>query len=321
MPRPIVFMYSGQGAQYYGMGRELYECEAVFRQTMQECNDLALGLLGIDLINEIYRDRSQPFLPFEQTKLTHPANFIMGYSLTQMLMGKGIEPDLLVGYSLGEYIAAVVAEALPLERAMTMIVEQGNLFEEHTPAAGMLAILAAPAIFDQRPELFADTWLACLNFAQHFVVTAPRDRLSRVESQLNRASITTQILPITRGFHSPIIEDIALEFPAYAQGFLPLRLPVISSRIADELPAMNAEELWAACREPVQFSQTMAFLEARGPNDYIDVGPGGTLMNFAKYNLATNSQSKCFSVINPFGKNRQTLNRLLTQFGKSPAAP
>jgi len=316
MRLPLVFMYSGQGAQYYGMGRELYEAEPVFRKTMQECNRIASDCLGQDLLEEIYKDRGRSYDPFEETRLTHPANFMMGYSLTQLLFSKGLEPDLLVGYSLGEYIAAIVSEALPLERAIQTIISQGLLFQEHTPEAGMLAILADLAIFDDRPELFRDSWLACSNFPNHFVVTATRKRLAAIETQLNQEGTTTQLLPITRGFHSPLIEDVAMEFPAYAEGFLPLRIPMVSSRLAGELSAMNASELWAACRQPVAFIETMRYLESRGPHCYIDVGPAGTLMNFAKYNLPRSSASQCHSVMNPFGKNTQTLAKLLEQVSR-----
>lgn len=320
MTLPIVFMYSGQGAQYYGMGRELLGCEPVFRETMETCNDIASDLLGLDLLEEIYRDRPGSFAPFEETRLTHPANFIMGYSLTQMLLARGIEPAKLVGYSLGEYIAAIVAGALPLERAIATIIEQGSLFQEHTPEAGMMAILADVNIFETRPDLFDQTWMACINFANHFVVTATRPKLAELETQLAAEEITTQLLPITRGFHSPLIEDVAVEFPDYARGFRPLRIPMISSRLGDELPMMNAGELWQACREPVRFRKTMAFLESTGPYCYVDVGPAGTLMNFAKYNLKPGSQSTCFSVMNPFGKNSQTLNRFLTHLGQTPVS-
>ena len=315
---PIVFMYSGQGAQYYGMGREFYDTEPVFRETLQTCNEIAADLLGVDLIGEIYGQRAKPFEQFEKTSQTHPANFMMGYSLTQMLLEKGLEPDLVLGYSLGEFIASVVAGALPLERAMTAIIEQGNLFEEYTPEAGMLAILASPDLFNEKPEVFEDAWVACLNFSNHFVVTAVRSRLTEIEARLNQEGITCQLLPITRGFHSPIIDDIAVEFPAFASGFAPLNIPLVSSRLAGELPAMNAEQLWAACRETVRFSETMDQLELQGPHTYIDVGPAGTLMNFAKYNLETGSKSKCMAVMNPFGKNTQTLNRLLSQLGLLP---
>jgi len=316
---PIVFMYSGQGAQYYGMGREFYDSEPVFRETLQTCNEIAADLLGVDLIGEIYGQRANPYETFEKTSQTHPANFMMGYSLTQMLLDKGLEPDFVLGYSLGEYIASVVAGALPLERAMTTIIEQGCLFEDHTPEAGMLAILAKTDLFRQRPELFRESWLACLNFPNHFVVTATKPRLAEIEGQLNKDGITCQLLPISRGFHSPIIDDVAMEFPAFSSGFAPLTMPVISSRLTDELPAMNAEQLWAACRQTVRFSETMANLERRGPHTYIDVGPAGTLMNFAKYNLSADSKSRCLAVMNPFGKNRQSLTKLLNQMGLLPA--
>lgn len=318
MTLPMVFMYSGQGAQYYGMGRGLYASEPSFKRAMDECNAIASDHLGLNLLDEIYRDRGKSTEVFEQTRLTHPANFIIGYSLTQMLFEWGIEPTKLVGYSLGEYIASIVAGALPLDRAIAMIIEQGSLFEEHTPEAGMMAILADVNLFEKRPDLFANTWLACINFANHFVITGRRPVLEALDKKLFADGINAQQLPITCGFHSPLIEDVAIEFPDYAKGFLPLQLPMISSRLADELPAMSAPELWKACREPVRFMDTMRFLEANGPYCYVDVGPAGTLMNFAKYNLKPGSDSKCFSVMNPFEKHAQSLNRFLKHLGKSP---
>ena len=308
MGLPVVFMYSGQGAQYYQMGKELYEKEPVFSRTLNRCSDVVSPLIGTSLIDVIYGGKKTD--PFERTLYTHPANVAFCYSLTQTLYARGIKPDMLLGYSLGEYVCALIAEALPMEKGLELIVRQARLLEEKTANATMMAVLDDPAIMQRRPQLFQGSWLSGHNFPNHFVITGYRDRLKAIENQLFEDGITAQILPISHGFHSPIIDPIREDNLQLLTGFTPPRLPCYSGMTTGPIESFSAEHIWNVVRNPVRFLETVRAMEAHGPFNYIDVGPAGTLATFVKYILGNGSSSQALISVNQFGRDLLGLERL-----------
>ena len=307
--KPTVFMYSGQGAQYFQMGRDLYDEEPVFRAAMERCSALAEQQVGQPLIDIIYGPGKKSD-PFERTLHTHPAIFSLAYSLTELLKSRGLEPDYLLGYSLGEYTAAVVSGSISLEEGMDFIMGQAQLLEAHTPNAGMMAVLADPSMMTQRPALFGNCHLAGHNFANHFVVTGYKVDLSKIEASLTAENITCQILPVSHGFHSPIIDSIEGKCKALLQDFAPPALPVISCRTTEELGFLDEDHLWSVVRGPIRFYEAFTDLQESDNYLYVDVGPAGTLSTFAKYILPRESSSLPLPAMTPFGNNRGTLKRL-----------
>ena len=305
MSMPIVFMYSGQGAQYYRMGEALYQGNEVFRNSMDRCDQIVAPLLGQSLVNVIFSGNKMD--PFERTLFTHPANVMIGICLTDLLRHMGIEPQMVLGYSLGEVTAAVTAGALTMEDALEAVTRQGRMAEEQTPPGGMLAVLAEPEMMDREPQLFTGTWLACVNFDKHFVVSGPRDALAGVERDLGARDITCMMLPISHGFHSPLIDNLERETVGLFSKFRPPSLPLISSCLAGNLETREPEHFWKVIRRPVDFRATLHNLERQGPFHYLDVGPAGTMTTFVKYGISPNSTSRCTATLSPFGKGRPDL--------------
>jgi len=254
--------------------------------------------------------------PFERTLHTHPAIFSLAFSLTELLRSKGLEPDILLGYSLGEYSAAVISGAISLEEGMAYVLGQAQLLEAETPEASMMAILADPALMKRRPDLFGGCHLAGHNFAEHFVVTGLRRDLQHVEQVLAPQHITCQILPVSRGFHSPLIDAIEQPCKRLLVDFAPPALPVVSCRIGEELAYFDETHLWDVVRNPIRFLETFSALAESGDHVYIDVGPAGTLSTFAKYILPRDGGSLNLPTMTPFGNNRGTLERLLRSLGR-----
>jgi len=310
MRKPIVFMYSGQGAQYFQMGRELFDQEPVFRQAMERCDSILAPRLGGSLIDVLYGPQAKKMEPFERTLHTHPAIVAFSYCLTKTLQSRGIQPDYLLGYSLGEYVASIVSGAQPLEQGLERILAQAELLEAKTPKAGMMAILEEPEIMRRFPDLFEGCWLAGHNFQGHIVVTGYRDRLELVDQTLRQRQITCQILPISHGFHSPLVDPIAADCLSLFTDFTTPRLPVISCRETTEIQDFSGEHLWRVLRQPIRFLETLRRLEAGYEYAYIDVGPAGTLSTFAKYALGRGSRSQCLAAVNQFGRDLKTLDQL-----------
>jgi len=310
MSNPIVFMYSGQGAQYFQMGKQLFETDQTFQNWFRRCDAIVSPLIGVSLVDLIYSEPTDKYAIFQRTLHTHPAIVSFSYSMTKCVIERGVLPDMLLGYSLGEYISSIIAGAMSLEDGLTMIVNQAKALEAKTEGAGMIAILENPRIMKQRPELFSGTWLAGHNFANHFVVTGRRPALEKIDETLRNERITTQILPISHGFHSPMVEPI--EEDCRAIGNLnPLQTPVISALNTGPLQAINGDHIYNVIRNPVRFYETVQIMESKGSYNYIDLGPAGTLSTFVKYALDKNSKSQALPCVNQFGRDQVSMNNML----------
>ncbi len=298
--RKNVWMFSGQGSQFLGMGRDLYENEPVFRECMDRCDRIARPWINASLTETIYRaDRSAAF---DDTHLTHPAIFSVQWSLARTLLARGHRPDVLVGYSLGEMVAHIVAETIPLETGLELLHRHASLMESATPEGGMLAILGKPDELKAHWADIPDVWISARNFENHFVVSGTTRALDQLESRLEVENTTRQRLPIRRAFHSPLMEPAKPEFQTWIATLRPAppKFDIISSATADRSTGLGS--LWTATREPVEFQRTIRRLEAESPDGcaYVDLGPSGTLATFVKY-MRVAPRSAFFPIITPWG--------------------
>ncbi|MFD0324033.1 acyltransferase domain-containing protein [Lysobacter gummosus] len=177
-------MFSGQGSQYFQMGKQLFETSEVFRHWMVRLDKLAQEMTGMPVIDAVYASPRTD--SFDRTLKTHPAIFILEYSLAQCLIGDGIEPDLVLGASLGSFAAAAVAGHLDVEDALAAVVQQAIALEDTCQRGGMIAVLAGRELFEQdwlrdHAELAAD------NFANHFALAAPQAGWMRSRNNCVRA--------------------------------------------------------------------------------------------------------------------------------------
>lgn len=305
----LVFMYAGQGAHYYNMGKELYLKNEVFKKNMEHCNSLVKKELGSDLIDVIY-DNSKKFENFDHILYTHPAVFCIAYSLTQVLLDQGIAPDCVLGYSLGEYTSLVIAGVLSLEEGLKIIMEQAKLLNDGCRNGGMLVILHDLSYFEKNPQLFKGCTLAAVNYNNCFIISALPDILKNIQTHLNKNSIVSHLLACKYPFHSEYIEAIKKDFEKKIDGisFKTQHIPIFSSLLAGELVKPSGKYLWDIISKKIQFNLLVSKMKEKGDFVYVDLSPTGTLSNFIKYGF-DGSVTSHFS-INPFGQNVNTLNNL-----------
>ena len=311
MSNKQIFMFSGQGSQYYQMGKELYQRNNSFKHWMNVCNEIASELLHTSLIDTIYPEDKKG-QAFDRLLYTNPALISIQYSLAKMLNDKGIYADYLMGYSLGEVAASVVSEAISLEGGLKLVIEMAQLAEQKSPKAKMLAIVAEKIIVANDPMLFSKCWITGTNFPGNFVVCGLPEDIDILQKELQGDGITTQLLPVNTGFHTPLINDFEEEFKQSIKK-LPRKkskTPVISSCKQQILEELNDDYFWEVIRYPVNFMNTVETVVAKEDYVFIDLGPSGSLATSIKYILPSNSVSMPFQILNQFGKNLVMLEKL-----------
>ena len=302
-----VFMYSGQGSQYYGMGRELYAHNAAFRDAMDACNVIYREMVGRDMIAELYDDANK-WREMTDIMLSHPALFSVGYGLTVAMQHAGVQPDCVVGYSLGEYAASIAAGTLSHAHAMQLVVRQARLFQTSARAGGMLSVLAPTEHFDSRPDIYQNTVIASINFACNFVISGGPEALAATTQRLNAESCVSVRLPVDYPFHSPLLQPVETAFLDLFDG-IPIGSPTIpqySSVTSGPLSRIDAAHYWNVTRERVDFHKAIAAVaDELGPCRFVDLGPTGTLSGFIKHGFGDRLEH--VASINQYGRNIETI--------------
>ncbi|KAF0866052.1 ACP S-malonyltransferase [Pseudomonas sp. LD120] len=331
----VVFMFPGQGCQFYQMGRELYQNNSVFQRWMNALDTQIHAELGQSLIAQIYHADNPRSKLFDDIRLSHPAIFMIEYALGKTLIEQRIVPDYLLGTSLGELAAAALAEVLSLPEAIRLVVAQGQLFHSQPSAAeegAMLAILGDEALYQQTPVLREQCDLAAYNAPSLMVVAGRASSIVEAERYLSAQDVVFQRLPVKQAFHSRQVDALKPQVDALTGliDWQTAQVPLISCSSTQTLKQLGGDHFWQTLRQPIRFSQTLARIEreaaARGESMiYLDLGPSGTLANLVKQNIRDRALPAIFPVLSPFGRDLEkfdevlTLGRALQPLSASPA--
>lgn len=313
MSKKKIFMFSGQGSQYYQMGKEFYENNEAFKKAMHVCNEIVTPLIGTSLLEIIYPE-GKKHEPFDRLLYTCPALISIQYSMVSLLKEKGIHPDLTLGYSLGEVVAAIISGAISLEDGLELVIKMAHLAEEKTPQGKMLAIVADKMIIANDPDLFNNCWLAGTNFPGNFVVSGLPEDILKLQKSLQQDGITTQELPVNQGFHSPVIDSMEIDLKKELSGYgnSKTHTPLISSYKMNVIDEISNDYIWEVVRYPVNFERTILNLLQKEDGIFIDVGPSGSLATSVKYILPENTDSIPIQIINQYGRNLNMLEKFLS---------
>ncbi len=286
----VVFLFPGQGAQHVDMGRDLYEGEAVFRAEVDRCAEILKGHLGEDIREVIYpieAQRAEAETRINRTAITQPCIFVIEYALARQWMAWGVQPAALVGHSIGEYVAAVLAESFTLEEALGLLAERARLMQA-MPAGSMLVVRMA--VEELTPLLPVGAELAAVNSAKLCTVSGPSEVLAAFQKDLEARKIITKALATSHGFHSAMMDPLVGPFTEIAARLTSRepKIPWVSTCTGDWISAETLSDAgyWARqLRQPVRFLDATNTVAAAGFSVLLEAGPGQALTQLARQNI------------------------------------
>jgi non-ribosomal peptide synthase protein (TIGR01720 family) len=322
--RSVAFMFSGLGTHYLNMAGELYQTEPIFRTSVDQCCEILKPHLGIDLRDVLYpninsesvnkqkqntleagldfrkmlnRGEEQADAAAEklnQTFLTQPAMFVIEYALAQLWISWGIHPVGMIGYSIGEYVAACLAEVLSLQDALTLVAKRASMIQE-LPQGAMLAIPLSEE--EVQPLLNNKLSLSAINGSSLCVIAGSTDAIEELEQRLSQSGLGGRRLQASHAFHSVMMEVIAPALQDLVKTFnlQPPKIPYVSNVTGTWITAEQATDpnYWVKhlC-QTVRFADGVRELWKKNNPILLEIGPGQALISFASQCIESNERVK-----------------------------
>jgi phthiocerol/phenolphthiocerol synthesis type-I polyketide synthase E len=300
--KPVVFMFPGQGNQYIRMGLPLYESQPVFKETIDLCAGILQHELGFDIRAVLFPpagSEEAAAVRINETWITQPALFMVSYAQAKLLMSLGIQPDMLIGHSVGEYVAAAISGVFSLEDALKAVARRGKLIQD-LPGGAMLAVLLAEEQLN--PMLPAGLEVAVVNSQGLCVVSGPTDLIDNFAAELNKSKTFNKKIPTSHAFHSAMMEPA---LPAFATFFSQVKLSAPTIPIASTVtgqwmgPEQSTDpDFWVQhVRKTVRFADAAKLCLDGQPAVFIESGPGQSLESAVKRQLQKETEHAVVSTI------------------------
>ncbi len=285
-PEKIAFMFTGQGAQYFGMGRELYETSPTYKKHFDECAAIIQELIGESITGIISGNSNKADL-INETRYTQIALFVVEYALAKLWMSWGIKPDYLIGHSVGEVVAAVVSNVMTLEDGLKFIEARGRLMQS-LPRNGAMSVVFAG--FETVSGIIKDfeneVSIAAVNGPANIVISGKIEAMGQIDKILNSKNINSKKLNVSHAFHSPLMEPVLEEFERTVKEmkFGKPEIPIVSNLTGKLITeAEFSADYWRNhIRNAVLFEPGMNLLNKLGCNVFIEIGPQPVLTGMAK---------------------------------------
>ncbi len=316
----IVFMFPGQGSQYIGMVRELYEKVEYFKNEIDHCSNFLMKIIGYNLCEVLFKsepnEENQKFLL--ETQNTHVALFSVEYALAKLLMELGIKPSAMIGHSLGEYVAACISGTLDLESALTLVAERGRIIQG-LPKGAMLSVnLCAKEAEKYCNERIS---LAVENTSKLSVLSGDIDAINELAEKIN-GEIQCRILHTSHAFHSHMMNAGAEQFRIALRKvkFKEPSIPYISNVTGDWIKkedVMDTEYWVSHLVKTVRIREGAEKFIYSKERCFFEVGPGNTLTIFMRNNLYGVNNALFFDTINNAKNAGNDMAYLLNTLGKA----
>lgn len=277
----IAFVFTGQGVQYAGMGRGLYEAEPRFREALDQCAAIVQSECQLPLLDVLFGKQSGELL--ESTRNAQPALFSLGYALAQLLRYWGIEPEVVIGHSVGEITAAAVAGVIGLREALTFVAVRGALMGDLPRDGKMVSLDATPEEVRQWIEgAEFGVSIAGVNGPRSVVVSGASAVVDQIARRATDAGRRAKPLTVSHAFHSPLMDPILgnLREAAATLGQASPTLRVVSNVTGAFMPEEGVPaEYWVThARQAVLFYEGMKSVVEAGCTIFVEIGPHPALI-------------------------------------------
>jgi acyl transferase domain-containing protein/NADPH:quinone reductase-like Zn-dependent oxidoreductase/acyl carrier protein len=298
----LVFVYTGMGPQWWRMGRELMEAEPVFRQMLEECDELFQRHSGWSILKELLADEAHSKMA--ETRVAQPANFLIQAALSKLLKTYGIVPDAVVGHSVGEIPAAYISGALSLKDALLVTYHRSRLQQTTAGSGTMLAIGIPENKARELIKSYEHISISAVNSPHSVTLSGKEEILKQISKELDAKEIFNRILQVEIPYHSYLMDPIEKELLNCLQDIEARenQIPIYSTVTGGLLHGteFDADYWWSNVRQPVKFANAIESIIRDGYTIFLEVGPHPVLKNSIK---------ECLDHAGQEGYPVQTLNR------------